>query len=425
MSANYVRYIKELRPIVGSFAAAILWEDLVFKFKKHTEGFWKFLKPCKHTLYKPGDSWVEELGFKNESEFRTAFAKIGIAYTSKKKFEEAENPFIKNDKEYFFASYRDRTDNLTHYRANTKLINETTKKYLKDQKSALAPPKPKPESKPIPKAVRKPAPKPAPKPEFEFDKFNWPQQLEKTEETAKILNGLDNKEIEKVLAVFEQTVKKNGIKKSATGLLAGLVNKHKKGELVIGEEITAKLEHNKWKQKVKECPYCDDEGYLEFEKHNGEKAYIPRCDHPKKIKWDYVKRVITARPGYQTDPDSACPNHQLNQDSSNSEFANYEESHYYEDYQYSTPSNDELRQQMEAEECPYCNEKGRMDLQLQDDTYTSTACDHKEIKMSWQIDGLYVKKILSAKEGYGDPPIRSSFWSAKESIERAIELIPI
>jgi hypothetical protein len=80
MSANYVRYIKELRPIVGSFAAAILWEDLVFKFKKHTKGFWKFLKPCNHMLYKVGDSWLEELGFKNENEFRTTFAKIGADY---------------------------------------------------------------------------------------------------------------------------------------------------------------------------------------------------------------------------------------------------------------------------------------------------------------------------------------------------------
>jgi sarcosine oxidase delta subunit len=413
MSANYVPYLKELRPIVGSFAAAILWEDLVFKFKKHTEGFWKFLKPCNHTLYKVGDSWLEELGFKNENEFRTTFAKIGITYTSKKKFEEAENPFVKDGKEYCFASYRDRSDNLTHYRANTKKIKEITEEYLKDQKSA---PKPKPAPKPIPKAVRKPAPKPAPKPEFEFDKFNWPQQLEKTEETAKILNSLDHKDIVKVLAVFEQTVKKNGIKKSATGLLAGLVNKHKKGELVIGEEITAKLEHNKWKQEVKECPYCDDEGYLELEKHDGEKAYIPRCDHPKSINWNVIKRVLTARAGYETNPNLE----QLYSDT-NTDF----EYPSYEDYQYSTPSNDELRQAMEAEECPYCNSRGRMDLQLQDDTYTSTVCDHKKIEMSWQEDGLYVKKILSAKEGYGDPPIRSSFWSAKESIERAIELIPI
>lgn len=130
MAVNHIAYRKELRTITGSISAAILWERLNSKFKKNPEGFWKFAAPCDHRLYKAGQSWTEELGF-SIYEFRTTFSKIGIAYKSKQRFEDAKTPFIKNGKEYAFISYHDRKESLTYYRANTKLIAEISEKYLK------------------------------------------------------------------------------------------------------------------------------------------------------------------------------------------------------------------------------------------------------------------------------------------------------
>jgi hypothetical protein len=359
MTANFIPYRKDLRAVTGSVTAAILWEELNFIFNKNPDGFWKFAQPCKHKLYKQGDSWVEELGF-TYKEFRAAFGKIGIAYKSKQQLNEIENPFIKDDQEYAFISYQDRTKNLTHYRANKSLIAKILEK-IKVTKSKPAP-KPKPVQEP--KSIQEPKPAQEPEP-FEFNEFKWPQQLEKTEETAKILNGLDHKEIEKVLAVFEQTVKKNGIKKSATGLLAGLVNKQKKGELSLDKKTEFKLEDTSRHNGIKDCPYCDSDGVITMIFQSGEKRVNPKCGHPPSINWDIVKRVTSAKPGYQTNP--------------------------------------------KEKECPYCNDKNRMELQLQDDTYASQSCNHQEIKRSWKVDGLYVKKILSAQEGYETPPIAKDF----------------
>lgn len=120
-----IPYYPTLSVKFGSVTAAILYRQLVYWFKKmEYKPFYKFLKPCEHGAYKTGESWTEELGM-TETEFRTAFQKIGIAYKSKKEFDKTENKFIDNKgEEKYFCSYIDRLERKTYYFMN----NDTVKK---------------------------------------------------------------------------------------------------------------------------------------------------------------------------------------------------------------------------------------------------------------------------------------------------------
>jgi hypothetical protein len=120
-----IPYIKELRPIAGSVTAVILWQQLDYWFEKYPDGFYKFLSPPEnpHPSYKVGDSWEEELGF-SKDEFRTAFDKIGVRHSSKTAFNKVKNPFQKNEKEMFFASYQDKLKKMTFYYRNHDLADK-------------------------------------------------------------------------------------------------------------------------------------------------------------------------------------------------------------------------------------------------------------------------------------------------------------
>ncbi len=120
-----IPYIKELRPIVGSVTACILWQQLDFHFAKKPEGFYKFLESCNNNAYKEGDSWTQELGFSKE-EFRTAFKKIGITSKSKRMYDCSENKFKRSDNtEAWFCSYHDKTKGLTYYFRNHEYVDST------------------------------------------------------------------------------------------------------------------------------------------------------------------------------------------------------------------------------------------------------------------------------------------------------------
>ena len=119
LTKTSIPYIKELRPIAGSVTAVILWQQLDYWFSKYPDGFFKFMSPPEkeHPSYREGDSWVEELGF-SEKEFRNAFDKIGLRYSSKTIFNKTENKFLKGENEYFFASYQDKLKKMTFYYRN-------------------------------------------------------------------------------------------------------------------------------------------------------------------------------------------------------------------------------------------------------------------------------------------------------------------
>jgi hypothetical protein len=60
---NRITYRPELNIITGDPLASILLGRIVFWWSHvGRRPFYKFFAPCKHKLYKPGDSWQEELG---------------------------------------------------------------------------------------------------------------------------------------------------------------------------------------------------------------------------------------------------------------------------------------------------------------------------------------------------------------------------
>lgn len=71
---NILIYRPEFTKVTGSVTSAILLQQIIYRLQD-AESFYKFKEPCKHALYKEGDSWIEELGF-TRREFDTALEKL-------------------------------------------------------------------------------------------------------------------------------------------------------------------------------------------------------------------------------------------------------------------------------------------------------------------------------------------------------------
>ena len=87
-----------------------------FSRDKFKQGFFKFIEPCHHRLYKKNDSWTEEFGWGRDL-FKTVFNQIGIRYKSKALYKQAlktGDPFQGK----LYLSYYDRQQNLTFYKRN-------------------------------------------------------------------------------------------------------------------------------------------------------------------------------------------------------------------------------------------------------------------------------------------------------------------
>lgn len=120
ITRNMIPYVKELRrlPLVKSVTASVLMQQLDYWFERYPDEFWKFLSPCEHAAYKPGNSWTEELGM-SEDEFRTAFDQIGIRYKSKKEYSAAADKFQGK----YYCSYTDKVARMTYYRRNHQMVD--------------------------------------------------------------------------------------------------------------------------------------------------------------------------------------------------------------------------------------------------------------------------------------------------------------
>lgn len=120
---SYNRYIKvdlKVRNHFGCNDKAMLFSALAYWSGKKPEGFWKFKRPCKHRLYKKGDSWLEEIGVKHKAAFDRMFSEIVQVYKSKSEYLKVEDKFQGK----MFVSYFERKTNLTHYVANWEAINK-------------------------------------------------------------------------------------------------------------------------------------------------------------------------------------------------------------------------------------------------------------------------------------------------------------
>lgn len=100
---NIIPYRKELNLITGGALESIFLAQLLYWYEVNDcNEFFKFREPCEHSLYKEGDSWVEELGFS-----------IKII-----------DRIIKVFKDKGFLTTRTTMDRVTYYALNIELINE-------------------------------------------------------------------------------------------------------------------------------------------------------------------------------------------------------------------------------------------------------------------------------------------------------------
>lgn len=133
-----IAYRPEFAKMTGSVLGAILLQQILFRFDHgNCEKFYKFSQPCKHKLYKEGDSWIEELGF-SRTELANALKKIGTKSkkgTNKAELMAVEKPEF-DDKGYLKNSaqlvvYWTDKSRVTWYWLNTALLgNAVNMNYL-------------------------------------------------------------------------------------------------------------------------------------------------------------------------------------------------------------------------------------------------------------------------------------------------------
>ncbi len=139
----YTKFYPSLQAYTGSALSTLIIGKLEFWFSydKYRDSFYKFVEPCESPLYRPGDSWSEELCVSRKI-FNKAFDIIGVRYKSKSDYLNAEDTFQGK----LYASYHDRKTNRTYYVRNhgyvsqlllrlvsTKTPNSSTKQKVKKE----------------------------------------------------------------------------------------------------------------------------------------------------------------------------------------------------------------------------------------------------------------------------------------------------
>lgn len=120
-------YIKELKSLDGidSTHACLLMAQLEYWFAwKNGDSFYKFFAPPekKNPYYIVGDSWTEELGI-TYNEVKSAYAQIGVGYTSQKQYEEAKaegDEFVGK----YYCYYTNKMSHVTYFFRNDERVEE-------------------------------------------------------------------------------------------------------------------------------------------------------------------------------------------------------------------------------------------------------------------------------------------------------------
>jgi len=116
---SFSRHYHKLAEKYESINTARAIDRLEYRFNHYSDGFYKFLEPCKHPLYRKGDSWAEELGMSRKTLHKT-LKPIARRYNSKQEFDQAEDKF----EGYLYAYYYKRDSNQYNYLRNHPLANE-------------------------------------------------------------------------------------------------------------------------------------------------------------------------------------------------------------------------------------------------------------------------------------------------------------
>lgn len=129
----YIKFYPKVKTSLGCEKATLILGRMEYWFNKYTNGFYKFIEPCPHPLYKEGDSWLEELGFSRKI-FARAFDLIGVRYKSKSAYLKAIDKFQGK----LYASYHDRKSNKTFFIRNHDFASQFIKGLFKRKTPSLS-----------------------------------------------------------------------------------------------------------------------------------------------------------------------------------------------------------------------------------------------------------------------------------------------
>lgn len=118
----YIKFYPAIKTSIGCEKAALILGRMEYWFTISANGFYKFIEPCPHPLYREGDSWQEEVGFPRKI-FAKAFDLIGVRYRSKTAFQKANDKFQGK----LYASYHDRKTNKTYFIRNHEFASQFIK----------------------------------------------------------------------------------------------------------------------------------------------------------------------------------------------------------------------------------------------------------------------------------------------------------
>lgn len=109
---------KKIFDLTKCHTSSHIVNQLEYWFKKHSNGFWKFLEPCTLSFYKKGDSWTEEIGC-SRRKFNKYFERYAIRYVSRTEFLASEDKFQGK----LYASYYDRYTNRMFFVRNHEIAD--------------------------------------------------------------------------------------------------------------------------------------------------------------------------------------------------------------------------------------------------------------------------------------------------------------
>ncbi len=140
--SDLIPYRKSLRKLTGSVTSAILLQQVVHRFKVNGyQPFYKFKSECTHSMYTPGDSWLEELQY-GPKEFVNALGKIATKATKKEMETNGKSSLMDGqtvDKVVIFWTDQSR---LTWYWVNMGLLAKLLKGiFLSDERAFTKLPK--------------------------------------------------------------------------------------------------------------------------------------------------------------------------------------------------------------------------------------------------------------------------------------------
>ena len=121
-----IKYRREFALIAESALSAIFLQQVLYRFiGNDCQPFYKFGYPCDHTLYREGDSWVEETAF-TRREFESARSKVatkitkGVKKSDLMKFDEGDPITINR-----LVLYWTDADKLTWYWLNIPMLEKS------------------------------------------------------------------------------------------------------------------------------------------------------------------------------------------------------------------------------------------------------------------------------------------------------------